>query len=34
MVNLAILVLPGPMQANTMLWPMQISDNQVCVGPH
>ena len=32
--NFAILALVDSTQATTMLWPMEISRNQVRVGPH
>ena len=34
MVQFTILALVGPIQATTMLWPMEISENQIRVGPH
>ena len=34
MVNFAILALVGPTQGCSMLWRMDISRNQVKVGPH
>ena len=33
MVNFAISALVGPIQAYTMVWPMEISDNQVTRAP-
>ena len=32
--NSAILVLVGPILADTMLWSMEISGSQVAVAPH
>ena len=34
MVNFAILAPVGPIQANTMLWPMEIPENHVRMGSH
>ena len=34
MVNFAILALVGPIQAYTMLLPMDVSENQIHAGPH